>query len=267
MSGRTKFPDIAAYSRDYISMDIMIYGYWEIKEIETLRFLIQRLGLGGIFIDIGANIGCYSLGIGESFERTLAFEPCHENFSLLTHNLRFNMSTPYSAHQIALGSQHDRIAIEVNKANRGGARVIEGIAKNTSPGENMVEVFTLDEFLANHAEDIYGLKVDLLKIDVEGYEAQVIKGSLKAIESYKPVIAFEFTSNENLDCNHFSVLEDLGYSFMILRKGRTGLINRLYAPLGLPYFLTLVKANDIIARNRHINLVYAIPSKFMHLLG
>ena len=61
------YPEIAAYSRDYIGTDIALYGYWEIHSLKTLEILCQRYNLCDTFIDIGANIGAYSLGLGKIF--------------------------------------------------------------------------------------------------------------------------------------------------------------------------------------------------------
>lgn len=264
-----KLPDIAANIQDYITNDIILYGYWEINEIRALRFLADRLSLGGVFIDVGANIGCYSMALGVLFAHVIAFEPCAENFSMLMHNLKFNTTILHSAYQVALGSEYGRAEIESNMSNRGGAKIINFSEK--APLEpvkdlgDFAEVFQLDEFLVSHADGIDGLNIDLLKIDVEGFEDQVIKGSLGTIETHQPVIAFEYMAIDG-NTDHFSILEDLGYQLMVLQKERRNFLNS-FGAFRLSYALVPVKKSDIFARNKHVNLIFAIPPKFVHLLG
>ena len=256
------YPEIAAYVRDYIGIDIALYGYWEIDSLKALELICLRYGLRNTFVDIGANIGTYSLALGRNFSNVMAFEPNPETHSLLSHNLKFNLACNYLASQIALGDKSCSGSLSVTKSNRGGATLLHC---NHKCDENVtVKVETLDGFLERHDRNCEKTIVDLIKIDVEGFESDVIEGAIDTIRSHQPLIAFEWSSSSRNNHSHVQILEDLGYEFFLTKRcNRHSLeIKSLWAKKGC-MSLCPIKKEKLTKVSHHINLVIAIPLKRM----
>ena len=123
-------------------------------------------------IDIGAHIGLWARGLTDIFERVICFEPNEERASLIA----LNAPKVLTIQQVALGSREMRVAMIEPPGDSGGGRIDRG-ATGTIP---MVLL------------DSYGLsEVDFIKIDVEGYELDVLKGAAETLKNNSPVIILE----------------------------------------------------------------------------
>ena len=255
------YPEIAAYTRDYIGMDISLYGYWEIHSLKTLEILCQRYSLCDTFIDIGANIGAYSLGLGKNFSNIIAFEPDPETHSLLSHNLRFNLDCAYSSNQLALGNRKYNTKLKLMKSNRGGASLMQ----NDSECDKVVnvEVETLDNFLKKDQAEQKTKNIDLLKIDVEGFESDVIQGAVNTIKDHQPIVAFEWSNQSLENHSHTKILDDLGYKFFLTKKEhwlKTAMSDKKRGCISL----CPIERDKLNQKKQHINLVIALPSKYIN---
>ena len=255
------YPEIAAYTRDYIGTDIALYGYWEIDSLKTLEILCKRYSLRDTFIDIGANIGAYSLGLGKTFSNIIAFEPDPETHSLLSHNLKFNLDCAYSSNQLALGNREYNTKLRVTKSNRGGASLMY----NDHECDEIVKVKveTLDNFLERGQVDQETQNIDLIKIDVEGFESDVIQGAVNTIKYQQPIVAFEWSTQSLENHGHTKILEDLGYKFFLTKKEHW-LKNAISGRKKSCINLCPIKREDLNQTKHHINLVIALPSKYIN---
>lgn len=126
----------------------------------------RTLEPGGLFVDIGANIGIYTIWAGELGTRVLAVEPAADTFALLRENVLLN-GYPVELIQAAAG------------ADRGTAKFTSGrdcVNQLDPTGDVEVELMTVDDLLRGRA-------VSGMKIDVEGYEIDVLRGSVEALSS------------------------------------------------------------------------------------
>lgn len=148
---------------------------------------------GGVVFDVGANVGDYSkLVLQVSPQVTLyAFEPHPKTFTVLRKSLHQSNFIPVNA---AAGEVEGVLSLYDYEANDGSAHaslyqdVIENIHKAKSI-EYKVQVLSLEDFAKSKNIE----KIDLLKIDTEGYELNVLKGIAGYIESGKiEAIHFEF---------------------------------------------------------------------------
>ncbi len=144
-------------------------------------FLMQSAFLkeGDVVLDIGANIGYYVLLesqlIGKS-GRIYAVEPVYNNFELLQKNLRLNNLKNVSAFQFAFGEQDTKGKIYVSdKAN--WCAMNKDVVKGTIIGEEEVPVETVDTFFKDKESP------NFLRMDVEGYEYQIVKGMTETLKS------------------------------------------------------------------------------------
>lgn len=123
-------------------------------------------------IDIGAHVGLWARGLTEKFESVACFEPCTEFADLLAKNAP-KVSV---IHRCALGEKEGSVKMDIDPDNTGATHVARGEA-GTTP------VLTLDSFELND--------VDFVKIDVEGYEYEVVKGGYETFKRNSPIVIIE----------------------------------------------------------------------------
>ncbi len=143
-----------------------------------------------IVLDIGANIGLYtvSLGLLPEVAQVHAFEPVRANFNQLCGNIFLNnLDGKVEAHRIAVGSSRSTAVIHVEPASTGRSRLdpaYSGDAEAFTHRET-VEVFRLDEFLPITGQRIFA------KIDVEGHAVDALKGMRDLLANNVVVIQAE----------------------------------------------------------------------------
>jgi FkbM family methyltransferase len=161
--------------------------------------LIRLINKGGFsFVDVGANIGLYSLIAGFSFERIYSFEPSKFTYELLLRNIRSNGLDSIFAVNCALSDKSSRALLYLNPFNNGGASLREFSSALRSEFGNYkwaeidVELMPLDNFVLDHSVE----SVDLIKIDVEGHELEVIRGARTTVLNFRPLMYVEISSNQ-----------------------------------------------------------------------
>lgn len=187
-NGFSFFIDKAA-PLDGIKQIVSAGGVWEAPFIELMA---RHIRPGSAVIDAGAYIGTHSLAMAELVGpagRVYAFEPQKKVFRELLYNLIENHVRNVVPLRFALG-ENSRI-VEMDKPADG----LEGLVR-VGRGGDPVELRTLDSF---HLGD-----VSFIKIDVEGYDDQVLQGARQTIAECRPAILIE-----NVGSGHR--LEDYGY--------------------------------------------------------
>jgi len=121
------------------------------------------------FVDVGAHVGLWSMQAEQDFERVTAFEPVDAHAALFTMNV-------YRArlYRVALGAARDEVEMVTPETSTGDTFV-------GGPGTTPMRM--LDDFTFE--------RIDLLKIDVEGYELPVCAGAVRTLKRCKPVIVIE----------------------------------------------------------------------------
>lgn len=127
-----------------------------------------------IAIDIGAHVGSWTRMLAEHFREVNAFEPHDENYACLVANTQ-GLAAFVARFNVALGNVQGYCDMAQHRSGNSGCwRVIPG---------GSVRATTLDAF---------GMRnVDLIKIDVEGFEGAVIQGGVETIKASRPTIVFE----------------------------------------------------------------------------
>jgi FkbM family methyltransferase len=141
------------------------------------------------FIDIGANMGYYSLAAAKvnSTIKVRAFEPQPRVFSTLVNNISLNnLSDRVEAHNFGLGSKQSTMTMFIPKfTGSGGGSLANLHREEGEPIEVEVQVKVLDEY------SVKWTNPDLIKIDVEGFEFEVISGGMNLIKKSRPTIIIE----------------------------------------------------------------------------
>jgi FkbM family methyltransferase len=139
------------------------------------------------FLDIGANMGFYSIGLGleNTKLRIEAFEPQCGVLQSLVRNIEINeLVGRVNVHNIGLSNQIGELKMYIPKFTGSGGGSFSNLhADEGEAREVIVRVIPLDQH--------YKGSVDLMKIDVEGFELNVILGGINLIEKHKPTIVIE----------------------------------------------------------------------------
>jgi FkbM family methyltransferase len=165
-------------------------------EAKTLEIFLTHLKEGDTFLDIGANVGMFSLIASRVLKNKgiiHAFEPSQAIFNTLSQNIANNDCQNVHLHRIALSDSEGTMTLRI-PTNEFGTDAFAYLSSNTGASESpnnqseTVQVKTLDNFLSENKID----KVDIIKIDIEGAELLCFKGAEKLLSSpNKPIILFE----------------------------------------------------------------------------
>jgi FkbM family methyltransferase len=162
------------------------YVYFGLKD-EALDCLLSQIQSSDIVLDIGTNIGYVSLRCSQAASqgRVFGFEPSSHNFAKAKKNMALNPSiSNLTINRIALGSLPGEISLKSgNLHNRGMSSVVT----SAEPLAEMVKVLTLDDWFRENKLP----KVDLIKLDVEGFELEVLKGGRWVIDTFRPKLFIE----------------------------------------------------------------------------
>ena len=204
------YPDIAG-------KHALVNGCWEGWNIDAaINLAKQRVGNQnlGCFMDIGANLGVYSVNLAEHFEKTYAFEPALIARHVLQANVLSN-KLGQSIEVVELGLSNDATTLEffVDPANSGMSSLVKSRA-NADFEKTRIDVVRGDDFL----KDKNSHKVSLMKVDVENHEFEVLQGLTKTIERDKPLIQLEIDGASEAAKKIDSYLKDLGYTKKLVLK-------------------------------------------------
>ena len=144
-------------------------------EKETLDFSLKNLAGGGVFVDVGANLGGFAVRCGKK-ARLYAFEPDPRNYELLTRNIKLNNLTNYKIFNKVVSNKKGKV--NFYKSAFHGRNSVMKINEDVISAESI----TLDSIL--EAERT----IDIIKIDVEGAELSVLEGSQQSLRKTRFVI-------------------------------------------------------------------------------
>jgi FkbM family methyltransferase len=202
-------------------------GYFEWKE---RQFLNDFLRDGETFVDIGANIGLFTLIASQQTGRNgqvYSFEPCTRTYQRLVKNIELNGITNTKCFQIALSDHTGQVEMNVSLD---GYDAWNSIAKPTAGEKFAVETVKSvkwDDFAREH--NLMG-RVSLMKIDVEGWESHVLSGGSECFgRKDAPVLQIEFTDEASQSAGTtcqalYHQLEGFGYRLYIYEEKSKQLI-------------------------------------------
>ena len=155
-----------------------------------------------ICIDIGANVGLWSCDLVKHFDQVIAFEPVQEFINCFEKNV---VATNYTMHRMALGRTESFINMNIVQGNTGHSHI-----NKESFGHGTIPLKTLDSFNFTN--------VDMIKIDVEGFEEEILAGAMETIKLNKPILVIEQQKHEYqddmIDTPAIKILQSWGYNVL-----------------------------------------------------
>lgn len=186
------FKLLLSFSEDNI-VESNIYSFGTYKP-GTLYIIEKCLDFGDVFVDIGANIGMMSLYasilVGNR-GKVFAFEANPTTFDIFQKNIFINSVSNIHPQDSAVGSKKGKAKIyQSNKINCHKASLIK--SDETLEQGSEVEIFALDDFLKQNCVE----NIKFLKINVGGWELEVLKGTAEILTSKKaPIVCVEYSSS------------------------------------------------------------------------
>lgn len=183
----------------WIENELFWKGYLGYEPNTVITFLHKAIGANTI-VDIGANTGLFALLANKAnpTARVFAFEPSPESFDTLLENIKLNRSS-ISAFQCAVSNEAGTAQLLIPPKGRGNsyaATLSMSHFRNHQTEEPVavtVPVTTLHKFLQENDID----RIDLLKIDAEGFEMQILESIAERLSTLRPTVVIEILNQQN----------------------------------------------------------------------
>lgn len=197
-----------------------IFNGFEQQEINYLTSVLKK---GDIFIDIGSNIGLFSLLASEIVGDTgmiLSYEPSPSTFLRLKENIEINHFKNIEARNLGVSNQSGELMLHISQNGHDAWNSFAPSEDNKLEKVVMVPVTTLDKEL----ENINKSQIKAVKIDVEGWEKYVLLGGKRFFKEYQPIVMVEFTEQNTFNAGYsiheiYDLLELWGYQWFCFIDG------------------------------------------------
>ncbi|MHA7681429.1 FkbM family methyltransferase [Cupriavidus sp. PET2-C1] len=161
---------------------------WEPWQLEMYRRTIRE---SWTCVDVGANVGVNAIAMSRRARKVYAFEPVELTHSLLLHNLALNASSNVTPYKFALGEDTSIATIYADRAELGRASIGTGAREAIAPASDpslqvggSVQVRPMDDWW----DELQNPRIDFIKIDVEGFELQVLSGAKRLLKANSEVL-------------------------------------------------------------------------------
>jgi FkbM family methyltransferase len=217
--------------RDSVLSKIIYDGFEE----EELNFIKKILKKDDVFVDIGANVGLFSLIASQVVGNkglVIAFEPTLITFNRLLENISLNNLNNIQAINCGLSNESGELNFYISDNGYDAWNSFAPSADNKLQRTIKVNVSTLDKEL----KDVDKAKIKLVKIDVEGWEKFVLKGGEIFFNNYCPIIMVEFTDENTFNAGYsvheiYDTMVNYGYEWYTIKNGELiKELKRLYYP-------------------------------------
>jgi len=208
-------------------IDLYLYlaGRFEWRLSRVLTRLVRP---GDTVLDVGANIGAHTLPLARAAGpagRVIAYEPTSFAFQKLLANIALNpdlASRIVPVQAMLTGARSEPVPPAVYSSwPLEAARDLHAEHRGRAMATDGARAITLDD----HLRDLEVERVDLVKIDVDGFECSVLRGAKEALRRWRPVLVMEWAPYIHKASGHrleecLSVVRDLGYSFHDAESGQ-----------------------------------------------
>lgn len=198
------------------SRSVFVTGRYEPNEFYLLTKVLKP---GTTFIDIGANMGLYTLfaasRVGET-GRVVAIEPSAREMKILESNVKQNGLGNVRLRQIALSDRDSEVELLVAGLENSGHNTLGAFGYNTAlDHKERVRAVCLDELV--QSEEIE--RVDVVKMDIEGAELAALRGAPETLARFHPLLLVELSDRalehqHATSCDVLDLLAQHGYRLL-----------------------------------------------------
>lgn len=211
---------IQLHLRDWIQQQIYFFNYYDERGIRCIK---KELKKGATFLDIGGNIGAYTLIAAKEVGNTgrvIAFEPVSDVRERLQENCDINELVNVTIAPVALFHENSTLTLHLSSKENFGMSSMHKHDEETGR-EERVKAVRLDDFVREQQIE----KVDFIKMDIEGAELYALLGMKEVLTQYRPAVLIEVCPDvlEHAEYNEdaiFTFFKELGYQpFRIDQEG------------------------------------------------
>jgi FkbM family methyltransferase len=201
------------YSLD-LSCLMQWYVYWDFKARDRQR-LYELVKPGSVVLDVGTNIGETLLNFAKLTEDkgfVYGFEPDDINYENVQKNISLNNFKHLHVFKKAVSDKKESVKLYcVDTHNRGMNRILDASEPDSAPYV-VVETTRIDDIVRENNIN----RVDIIKIDIEGYEMHALLGAVETLRRFKPTLFVEVGYKRLIDNNSsptelVKFLQDIGY--------------------------------------------------------
>lgn len=197
---------------DHVMKQIYQRGVYENN---TLRHLLRLIKPSDTFVDVGANIGAYSLALSRHLKtgKIIAFEPNPKALEFLEENIRLNKLKNITVNKLGLSDQKETAVLYSTSL------ATASINKHQETGhQDTIHLTTLDSYCEENKIE----EINVLKIDIEGHEFKALQGAKNIINNSKKMILImeidDNCLNVGISKNElFSYVVELGFKAFVPR--------------------------------------------------
>ncbi|MGA1804741.1 FkbM family methyltransferase [Rhizobium sp. HT1-10] len=203
----SKYGEISYFSNDSgaIRLSLEHYGEWAENEISFMKTFLRK---GGTVVDVGAYLGTHTLAFADAVGENghvVSIEAQQKSWEILQANVSANGLKNVRVENAIAGEQvdfRDLVAIDPESAESFGSTSIVAIKEHS---DTALKVRTIS------IDSLQIAQCDLIKIDVEGMEEEVLKGSVKTLAQLRPTIYAECNSLDD-GLRTVALLKGMGYT-------------------------------------------------------
>jgi FkbM family methyltransferase len=149
--------------------------------------ILKHIPQKNTFVDVGTNIGIWSLPLSYEFNKVISYEPSITNRECL----ELNLNGRCEIRPFAVGHKNAKVSFHEEVKNCGNSKIWDTLAEETYE----VDLVRLDDQNIENCS--------LIKIDVQGFELGVIQGAENLIKTQQPWVIFELSSDVDVICEFF----------------------------------------------------------------
>ena len=216
-----------------IDRRVFFFGAFEPEILDLIGGMLAKMD-SPIVADIGANVGHHSIYFSKFAKQVHSFEPWSKVSAQLDGHLRDNDIRNVCLHRVALGAEDEsRIYYAPEGGNSGTGSFVATHARDRNQPSDPLPIVNGDRYLERNGIE----RLDLLKIDVEGWEWFVLLGLAKTIKRCRPVVLFEYSQSTSVSLlNRSQLTMFVDYKLFLVEK-RLKEISGEAIPLGILLFV------------------------------
>lgn len=239
----------------------LIYNGFEKDELDFVNYILSE---GDTFIDIGSNVGLFSLVASPKvgiYGKVLAYEPSPTTCDKLRENTTLNGFTNIIVRNLGLSNNQEKLQFNVSNEGFDAWNSFAMTESHLLKSQIIVNVKKLDDEIEYYNPE----NVKLIKIDVEGWEKYVLLGSQKLLTEYSPIVMLEFTETNAFAAGYmvqenYDLLKNFGYDLFEYKN------KKLYPSpkkIHYPYnnLIAIKNIHEAIKGNQKLESIYSESEK------
>lgn len=204
------------FNNDGDDQELLYIANWDKYFNEEYPILKSLITKGATIVDVGANIGFFSMMISKLVDingQVFSFEPSKTIFDKLNSNLKLNSFVNIYPINLGLGQKDENLILLRNTRYSGLSTII--LKQDSRVTEEKIKITSLDNYFYNKS-----IKIDLIKIDTEGFEPEVLLGAKRILKEHKPQIYIELGGGKFLKSSKqaINILIEYGYKLSIMES-------------------------------------------------